>query len=281
LLGAEAKEAISWIVGRRKDEDAEVRENAVSALMQVDADGCLISQLVKEPDIRGSLIQGLRRIGEPARRLRQELQRRWQEGRVADFPGGAEVGEIEDRSSSESKTRLSPEKPSSEAGTTSIAHESKFHHLAFGMEAGNRWHVFKKYGKEWRHQGPLKGVAKGRQEELLAAFAEGEGYMSKDEALKLAGKSSLKNNKMKLFSNIKSELSHLRQLIRKTAGLPEVAKGIRLDPLRWERSSHGWRAEVSIGYAITKDDDHIDSNNRLRFKLYHELTQDERIDSQP
>src|SRR5262245_33906757 len=60
----------------------------------------------------------------------------------------------------------------------------RFEGWAVGIEHKDKWHLFRRHGEEWRHQGTVP-VSKGRQNTLLKGFADGGGFLSRLEATRL------------------------------------------------------------------------------------------------
>lgn len=112
------------------------------------------------------------------------------------------------------------------------------------------------------------GIAKGWQADLLTRFAEGGGYLSDDEAVKLARRTYSDCDRKQIMKLITPEISKLRKVIHKNMG----CTGLSTDPLPRDKQRKGWQAAVQIGFAIKNDED------RLEFKLFQELSREERLD---
>src|SRR5262249_16040901 len=148
---------------------------------------------------------------------------------------------------------------------------------AIGLESGNRWHLFKKVEGEWRQQGIVRGISKGRQAKLLEGFAEGGGCLTKVVALKIERPNYSAGETDKLMGKIKPEMSHLRGIIRVAIEVTDTKQ----DPLPYDEDQKGWRAEIEIGYAVQEDREHLGGEHRLRFKTHEQLTSDEVADPCP
>ena len=105
------------------------------------------------------------------------------------------------------------------------------------VEARNKWHLFRKIGKEWRHQGRFHGVSKGREEELMRAFAERGGLLPKVDALRLARRAYSRGEVDQLMAVIKPDMARLRASIRKALGLTDKT----VDPLPFDNTQKSWR----------------------------------------
>jgi hypothetical protein len=137
---------------------------------------------------------------------------------------------------------------------------------ALGCEAGTTWRVFVRVRGEWRDHGKLKELSIGKQAELLKLFAEGGGLLEKTTALRYERGHYSPGDVPAMMQRIKSEISNLRTLIRRTFSLPDS-----VDPLPWEKSSKGWQALIQIGYAVQEDGESLGGEQRLRFKTREEL----------
>jgi hypothetical protein len=167
----------------------------------------------------------------------------------------------------------------SEAVTSDTASDSqpskpRWNALAIGCETIAKWHRFKKIKGEWQHQGRMRGIAKGRQAKLMKAFAEGGGFLSKDDALKLERANYSPGDVDKLMALINPELAKLRAAIRDASKVKDTTA----NPLPFDDLAKGWRAEIEIGFAVQDDGKHIGGENRLRFKTQSQLTREEAVD---
>jgi hypothetical protein len=145
---------------------------------------------------------------------------------------------------------------------------TRFENWALAIEHDKAWHVFKKSRGGWRHQGKAKGISKGRQEDLLKRFAAGGGFLSDQEAVKSVLETPSRYDQTKIMQIIKPEISRLRKVIRRN--LQVTNDGV--DPLPRDKNARGWQARIQIGYAVKSDAD------RLEFKVYEELSNDEKLD---
>jgi hypothetical protein len=145
---------------------------------------------------------------------------------------------------------------------------------AIGLETGNKWHLFYQFHGTWRHHGVVRGISKGRRANLMRAFAEGGGFLSKAIALRLERFVYSVSDIDKLMGRITPELTKLRNAIRVAVG----AKNIKADPLPFVDDPPGWRAQISIGYAVQDDRDCVGGERRLRFKTRDHLTASESAD---
>jgi hypothetical protein len=155
----------------------------------------------------------------------------------------------------------------------------RFHEWAFGKEHGGKWHVFRKIGGTWRAEGLLRGLRRGLQDRLMEAFAEGGGYLAMRDVMKREAPECPAAERKKIKGKISSELTNIRKTLLAGMGVPKRTA----DPLPHEpsgdRSGGGWRARVSIGYAVQEDGNTVGGEHRLRFKTKGELTMHEELDS--
>ena len=139
---------------------------------------------------------------------------------------------------------------------------------ALAIEHECAWQIFKKYSGEWRHNGKAKGIANGRQDDFLRLLAEGDGLLSLDMVVKSIRPTASNEDRKKMLKIIKPEFSRLRKIIRRNFNVA----GNTVDPLPWDKHARAWRAEFQIGYAVKNDGD------RLEFKRYEHLSQDDKLD---
>jgi hypothetical protein len=177
---------------------------------------------------------------------------------------GANEAEVE----SEAQTSLLP------SGTSGVSLRPRWNHWALGVEAGNKWHLFRQVAGEWRPQRVVGGISKGRQAKLMKAFADRGGFLAKVDALKLERPSYSAGDIDRIMNYIKPELARLRETIRKATGVQNTDT----DPLPFDGARKGWQAVIQIGYAVQEDGEHVGGEKRLRFKVRAELTQDESAD---
>jgi hypothetical protein len=137
---------------------------------------------------------------------------------------------------------------------------------ALAVEYPGTWHLFHKLGAAWQHRGRVRGLTKGRQEELLNAFAADGGFLSDAAAVKLVSQTASGYDRRKILGSIKPDLSRLRKVIRTNLNITGV------DPLPRDRQTRGWQARVAIGYAIKNDD------GQLEFKIREQLSGEESLD---
>jgi hypothetical protein len=148
---------------------------------------------------------------------------------------------------------------------------------AIGLETDHKWHLFRQVHGEWRHQRLMQGISKGRQAKLMTALADGGGFLAKAKALKLERSNYSRGDIDKLMGRIKPEFAKLRDAIREALNVQKS----EADPLPFDPTNAGWRAEIEIGYAVQDDGDHVGGEKRLRFKTHEQLTDDELTDRRP
>src|SRR5207245_3625751 len=85
------------------------------------------------------------------------------------------------------------------------AAERSLGNWAFAMEYAGAWHLFRKFGCNWRHQGRARGIATGRQENLLRSFAAGGGFLAQVEAVKLLRQTYSAYDSKKIMQIIKPD----------------------------------------------------------------------------
>jgi hypothetical protein len=136
------------------------------------------------------------------------------------------------------------------------------------IERDGVWHVFKRFGQVWRHQGRAKGAARGRQSTLLEGLAAGEGFLGEEEAIRGVRQTPSRADRQKIKKTLTPEISRLRKVMRRNVGIDDS----RADPLPRDRHLRGWRAAIAIGYAVKDDADH------LTFRLRSQLSSDEQLD---
>jgi hypothetical protein len=163
----------------------------------------------------------------------------------------------EDSRSDEERSRSTTRRPRAEGPA--------LEHWALAIEYSGTWHLFHKLGAAWQHRGRVRGVPKGRQEELLKAFAAEGGFLSDAAAVKLVRQTASGYDRRKILGSIKPDLSRLRKVIRTNLNITQAG----LDPLPRDRQTRGWQARVAIGYAIKNDD------GQLEFKLREQLSGEE------
>ncbi len=144
----------------------------------------------------------------------------------------------------------------------------RFEVWALAIEHGGGWHVFKRFDGKWRHHGRAKGIAKGRQEDLLKRFAEGGGFLSDVDAVNSVRGAFSTYDRKKIMQTIKPEISRLRKVIRRHLQVMDH----RVDPLPRDKNARGWQARIQIGYAVKSD------AGRLEFRLFEQLSSDETLD---
>lgn len=126
--------------------------------------------------------------------------------------------------------------------------------------------AFKLRRTRWEERARFR-ISKGIEESLLRAFAEGEGYLAKKDAISQLGGVVTGGEAAKLMKNqLKPAISRLRSKIKRALRL-----GQKDDPLPWQEDSRGWRAAIQIGYAISEDNKYAQSEDRPTFKLRSQL----------
>jgi hypothetical protein len=122
---------------------------------------------------------------------------------------------------------------------------------------------------EWRHCKKVAGIAAGRQEELLTAFAGGSGCLAKLVAIRTV-RANFNNSEVdEILKLVKPEISKLRNVIREAIGVADTTA----DPLPYDGPNKAWCAAVSIGYAIEGDRGRGD----LQFRRREDLTAEENM----
>jgi hypothetical protein len=140
---------------------------------------------------------------------------------------------------------------------------------ALGVESRGKWHLFKRYGRKWRHSRTPKGFGAGREEGILIALAEHGGVLPRMAALKIVDPSFRGGQDKDLMGQLEPALSRLRKkllrLINTDGGnpIPFVKDA--------EEKIGAWRSRITIGYAIKENDE-------LKFRTRAELTAEEQID---
>jgi hypothetical protein len=146
--------------------------------------------------------------------------------------------------------------------------QPRFKNWALAFEPGGKWHLFKRFGSDWRCQGRATGITKGMQDDLLKYFAAGGGLLTDVEAVKLVRQTYSKEDKKRIMKIIKPVISRLRQVIRRNLNITHCAA----DPLPRDKRTGAWQARIQIGYAIENDED------RLEFKLIEQLSGEKTLD---
>jgi hypothetical protein len=179
-------------------------------------------------------------------------------------PSGAGVKDRVQEDTGDTRSEMSEPPPT----------QPRWNQWAVGLEAGNKWQLFRRIKGEWRPQKPLRGISRGRQAGLLEAFAERGGCLPKIEALKLEHPNYSAADVDKLMGLIKPELTRLRDALCKAIGVTDP----KADPLPFDDAHSAWRSEIEIGYAVRQDGEHVGGENRLRFKSRMELDAHELAD---
>jgi hypothetical protein len=160
--------------------------------------------------------------------------------------------------------------PAAPASSTSpVRTMPRWNQWALGLEAGNKWHLFRRIKGQWQQEKLFRGISQGRQATLMEAFAEHGGCLRKIEALKLERATYSSADVEKLMGLIKPELTKLRAAICKAIGIRDP----KADPLPFINEQSAWRAEIEIGYAVQQDGEHVGGEKRLRFKTREEMTE--------
>jgi hypothetical protein len=146
----------------------------------------------------------------------------------------------------------------------------RFENWAVGIEHSDVWHVFKKFGDGWRHQGRLQNLSLGRQSEILKAFAEGGGFLSDHNALTQVRRTYGESDHKRIMKILKPQISHLRHVL----GAATQVTNSKADPLPRDRQLHGWQSRIYIGYAI-------EVGGKLQFRTREQLSGDEALDAGP
>jgi hypothetical protein len=215
-------------------------------------------------------------IREEAKRIEEAERQRHLDSIARTHPEptpneGATVGNV----GAESTEKENGHQVESELNSTNAAAvKPQWHRVAIGLEAGNKWHLFRQFKGEWRQHKLVTGISKGRQASFLKALADHGGFLTKVEFLKSQRETFSGADVGKLMNTIKPEISKLRKAIRTAASVTDT----RADPLPFETQQNGWRAAIKIGYAVQDDGDHLGGERRLRFKTREELSGDERMD---
>ena len=125
--------------------------------------------------------------------------------------------------------------------------------LVASKQSGGTWYVYNLHSGRWRQGKPLNGLRRGNQHSFLMAFAAGEGFLSRDAAIRLLTRGTIPpgTDYKKKSKNANAEISKLRTLIRQQFDLDET-----VDPLPWNDAgeSPGWRAELEIRVPEMDDD---------------------------
>jgi hypothetical protein len=127
----------------------------------------------------------------------------------------------------------------------------RFDHWAFGMETEGIWHLFRRATESgrphWRYQRKVRGLSRGKLQQIMQALAEGEGFVSRANLAKLIFKAPFRE-RSKYKGQVLTALSRLRIVIR-----TNVDCRTKANPLPWDKCQQGWRAEIQIGYAIQEE----------------------------
>jgi hypothetical protein len=138
----------------------------------------------------------------------------------------------------------------------------RFDHWAFGMEAESRWHLFRRVPQDgqshWRCQRDVRGLSRGKLQQIMQKLAEGHGFVSKTDLARLIFKAPFPD-RSKYKGQVLAALSRLRAVIR-----ANVDCSTKANPLPWDERQQGWRARIQIGYAIQED-------SRLEFRMCCEM----------
>jgi len=141
--------------------------------------------------------------------------------------------------------------------------EPPFDHWAFGMEAEDIWHLFRRVtengSSHWRHQRKIQGLPRGKLQQIMKKLAEGEGFVSRKDLAALICRAPPRD-RSKYKGQILAPLSRLRAVLRQNVD----GSAIKADLLPWDKSQEGWRAKVEIGYAIQVD-------SRLEFRMHSQV----------
>jgi hypothetical protein len=166
--------------------------------------------------------------------------------------------------------------PGETPGSSSNPHRTgpRWREWAIGLELADKWHLFRQVKGEWRPVSVVRGISKGRQANLMRAFADGGGFLSKADALRLERSIYSVSDTDKLMGRITPELTKVRNAIRAAVGV----KNNKADPLPFDDNLQGWQAQIAIGYAVQDDRDWVGGARRLRFKTREQLTADESAD---
>src|SRR5262249_34403057 len=140
------------------------------------------------------------------------------------------------------ETAAEPGKGSARAGVV----KPRWNLWAIGLEVGNKWHLFRQLGGEWRPQRLGQGISKGRQTKLLEALSEGRRFLAERDALELERRTFSPGDIDPLMSKIKPEISKLRGILRDATGATDT----QADPLPYDDLRAGWQAEIQVGYAV-------------------------------
>src|SRR5262249_54748176 len=177
---------------------------------------------------------------------------------LADGPGDQKASPPPAHDMEDLEPVLSPAPSDDELGNCS---KPRWQDWAAGLETGDKWHLFRRINNEWRQQRLIEGISKGRQAKLLGAFAKGGGQLDKVAALKLERFNFSDGDVDAVMDIIKAEMSKLRKIIRKAIRVADK----KADPLPYDETQKGWRAEIQIGYAVQEDRQHLGGERRLRF----------------
>jgi hypothetical protein len=129
----------------------------------------------------------------------------WKKPESIALPNGTSSS-LGDRRSAPVRQGSGPQEGNPAAEESTKSNQPSFENRAIAIEYPGTWHVFKKYGQKWRHQGKATGIKKGRQEELLKGFAEGDGFLRDDDAVRLIQKTHSRYDKRRIMSILKPEL---------------------------------------------------------------------------
>jgi hypothetical protein len=152
--------------------------------------------------------------------------------------------------------------------------QPRLENWALGLEACNKWYLFKLVKGAWRLQKRFPDVSKGREANLLKALAEGGGFLPKTVAFRLERETYSGGDIEALMNMIKPAISKLRRKIRAAIQF----KHPKVDPLPFDDHRFGWLAKIEIGYAAQADGEHLGADQRLRFKSRSQLSKDEQAD---
>jgi hypothetical protein len=146
----------------------------------------------------------------------------------------------------------------------------RFDQCAIGRES-HTWHLFEKYQDRWRRDHTVR-IPKGTLTNLLDAFAQGEGYLSKVDGIKIVARQSPvdPSDAGRFMASLKANLSSLRKTIRKAIDIPEG------DPLPWIENREGWVAAIEVGYAIEIHP--VGGQKELLFATRSQLSEAEGLD---
>jgi hypothetical protein len=155
-----------------------------------------------------------------------------------------------------------PEDEDSSEAQENVSAAPQWENWAVGFDA-KKWHLFKRFRKEWRQRKVLKRIPKGLQSQLMKAFVDGRGFLAKSVALKLLRSTYAAGDVACLMAKIKPAISRLRVLLRK-----EMGYSTSDDPLPYDVLRLGWVAKIEIGYAGEEDGQHLGGERRIRFLDY-------------